>query len=52
MFLWSHIRHLNPQDKYPQRIKKSDKQYIKNLDYNGIEFQATIKQINTIEKTK
>ena len=24
-FRWCHIRHLNPQDKYPQRIKKSDK---------------------------
>ena len=27
-FRWCHIRHLNPQDKDPQRIKKSDKQYI------------------------
>ena len=29
-FRWCHIRHLNPQDKYPQRIKKSDKQYIRS----------------------
>ena len=27
-FRWCHIRHLNPQDKYPQRIKKVDKQFI------------------------
>ena len=49
-FRWCHIRHLNPQEKYPQRIKKSDKEYIDQLDYSGIEFPVTIKQINKIEK--
>ena len=49
-FRWCHIRHLNPQDKYPQRINKVDKQYIKNLDYSGIEFPVTAKQYNRIEK--
>ena len=42
-FRWCHIRHLNPQDKYPQRIKKSDKEYIDKLDYSEIEFPVTIK---------
>ena len=49
-FRWCHIRHLNPQDKYPQRIKKVDKQFIKNLNYSGIEFPVTTKQYNKIEK--
>ena len=49
-FRWCHIRHLNPQDKYPQRIKKFDKQFIENLDYSGIEFPVTTKQYNKIEK--
>ena len=49
-FRWCHIRRLNPQDKDPQRIKKSDKQYIQNLDYTGIEFPVTTKQYNKIEK--
>ena len=49
-FRWCHIRYLNPQEKYPQRIKKSDKEYIDKLDYSGIEFPITIKQINKIEK--
>ena len=49
-FRWCHIRHLNPQDKYPQRIKKSDKQHIQDLDYSGIEFPVTTKQYNKIEK--
>ena len=49
-FRWCHIRHLNPQDKNPQRIKKSDKEYINKLDYSEIEFPVTTKQYNKIEK--
>ena len=49
-FRWCHIRLLNPQDKNPQRIKKSDKEYINKLDYSGIEFPVTTKQYNKIEK--
>ena len=49
-FRWCHIRHLNPQDKDPHRIKKSDKEYIDKLDYSGIEFPVTTKQYNKIEK--
>ena len=49
-FRWCHIRHLNSQDKNPQRIKKSDKEHIDKLDYSGIEFPVTTKQYNKIEK--
>ena len=49
-FRWCHIRHSNYQDKYPQRIKKVDKEYIDKLNYEGIEFPVTIKQLNKIEK--
>ena len=49
-FRWCHIRHLNPQEKNPQRIKLVDKEYIKNLNYSGIEFPVTIKQYKKIEK--
>ena len=49
-FRWCHIRHLNPQDKDPQRIKKSDKLYVKNLDYSGVEFPVSVKHYNKIEK--
>ena len=45
-----HILHINPQNKDPQRIKKSDKAFMQNLDYQGIQFPVTIKQINKIEK--
>ena len=49
-FRWCHIRHLNPQKEHSERIKKSDKQYINELDYSGIEFPVTTKQYNKIEK--
>ena len=49
-FRWCHIRYLNPVDKDPQRIKKSDKQHIQDLDYSEIEFPVTTKQYNKIEK--
>ena len=35
-FRWCHIRHLNPQTKYPERIKKEDKKMINELNYDGI----------------
>ena len=31
-FRWCHIRHLNPQEKNPQRIKKEDKKMINELN--------------------
>ena len=37
-FRWCHIRHLNPQIKYPERIEKEDKRSIEGLNYEGIEF--------------
>ena len=49
-FRWCHIRHLNPQKNDPQRIKKTDKTFISQLDYSNIEFPVTVKQINKIEK--
>lgn len=30
-FGWCHIRHLKPQEKYPQRIKKTDKTFVSEL---------------------
>ena len=49
-FRWCHIRYLNPQNKDPQRIKKSDKAYLEKLDYSEIQFPVSIKQYNKIEK--
>ena len=48
-FRWCHIRHLNPQRKDPQRIKKDDKRLIEGLNYEGIKFPVSQKQYNKIE---
>ena len=49
-FRWCHIRHLNPQDKNPQRIKKEDKKMINELNYDGIDFPLSQKHYNKVEK--
>ena len=49
-FLWCHIRHLNPLKRNPQRITKEDKELVKKLDYTGVTFPVTIKDIPKIEK--
>ena len=48
-FRWCHIRHLNPQTKYPERIKKEDKKMVNELNYDGIDFPLSK---NTITKSK
>ena len=49
-FLWCHIHHKNPQEKDPQRIKKTDKQYIEKLNHKDITFPVSQKYYNKIEK--
>ena len=49
-FRWFHIRHLNPQEKDPQRIKKEDKKMINEMNYEGIEFPISQKHYNKVEK--
>ena len=48
-FRWCHIRHLNPQNDNPQRIKKTDKAFVKQLNYDNIEFPVSVKQYNKVE---
>ena len=37
-FLWCHVRHINPVKEHPGRIKKTDRDFANNLNYDGIEF--------------
>ena len=41
---------VNPTNKYPERVKKEDKEMIEKLDYSGIEFPISKKDYNKIEK--
>ena len=47
-FRWCHIRHLNPRNDNPQRIKKTDKAFVKQLNYDNIEFPVSVKQYNKV----
>ena len=49
-FRWCHIRHLNPEIKYPERIKKGDKKMINELNHDGINFPLFQKHYNKVEK--
>jgi len=48
-FRWCNMRNLNPQEKYSRRIKRCDKEFIKKLNYSGIEFLVNQNQYNKID---
>ena len=48
-FLWCHVRHINPSEEHPERIKKTDKKIAEKLDYKGIEFSVEEKDFSKIE---
>ena len=49
-FLWCHVRHLNPIENNPQRVKQTDKALAKTLDYTEVTFPVTIRDMGKIEK--
>ena len=62
-FLWCHVRHINSLKKHPERIDKKlvkhianpeeirhqDKEFISNLDFDGIEFPLREKDFSKVE---
>ena len=48
--IWNLVRHRNPRKIHPERITGSDREFVKELDYSGIDFPVTIKQIPQIER--
>ncbi|CAB4000209.1 Gastrula zinc finger [Paramuricea clavata] len=49
-FLWSHVRHLNPKARRATTITQKDREFITNLDYDGIDFPVKISDIDKIER--
>ena len=49
-FLWCHVHHLNPLQKDPQRVTLKDKEIAKTLNYSGVTFPVTIRDMDKIEK--
>ena len=49
-FLWCHVRKLNQQKVHPERIKNTDKEFVKKLDYSGETFPVSYQDYHKIEK--
>ena len=49
-FLWCHVRHLRPQERDPNRVKKEDRVVASQLNYMGIRFPVEISQVGRVEK--
>ena len=49
-FRWCHVRHLNPLGHHNERITQKDRGIAKTLDYTGVTFPVTIKDMSRIEK--
>ena len=47
--LWCHVRHINPANKHPERIIKTDKKIAEKLKYDEIEFPVQEKNFSKIE---
>ena len=48
-FRLCHILYLNPQENNPQKILKSDREVLVELDYEGIEFPVAVKDYSKLE---
>ena len=49
-FRWCHVRHLNPLGHHNERITQKDRGIAKTLDYSGVTFPVTIREMDKIEK--
>ena len=49
-FKWFFVRYLNLADHDPRRIKKSNKDFAKRLDFKDIKFLVKIRDIHKIKK--
>ena len=49
MFLWCHVRHINPLKEHPERITKIDKKIACSLNYDEIKFPVEEQDFKKIE---
>ena len=50
--MWCHVRHINPSNEHPERIKTTDKKIAEKLDYDEIEFPVKEKDFKIEVKNK
>ena len=48
-FKWNIVRYLNPENHYPARITKADKDFADKLNFKDIKFPVKIRDIHIIE---
>ena len=48
-FLWCRVRHINPTQEHPERIKQIDRRLASNLNYDEIEFPVQENDFSKIE---
>ena len=49
MFLWCHVRHINPSKEHPEIIKKTHTKIAEKLNYDEIEFPIQERDFDKIE---
>ena len=52
MFLWCHVRHINPVKIHPEKITQEDKELVNDLNYVRVEFPVREKDFSKIETKK
>ena len=52
MFLWCHVRHINPVKIHPGRITQEDKELVNDLNYDRVKFAVREKGFSKIETKK
>ena len=50
MFLWCHVRHINPVKINRERITQNDKKLVNDLNYDGLGFPVREKDFSKIEE--
>ena len=51
-FRWCHIRYLNPQGDHPNKIRKTDKKMVQQLNYQDVEFSVSHNKIEVQNNIK
>ena len=49
MFLWCHVRHINPVKIHPERFRQTDKELVNDLDYDGFKVLVREKDFSKIQ---
>ena len=49
MYLWCHVKHINPSKEHPGKIKKTDKRITEELNHDKVKFLVQEKDFSKVE---